>query len=133
MKPPFLLLYVLAIPRGGGEAGRYQNNYSFTAQQVREFLSSFTAFLEGDARHSLWIRSSDQGMLVHDRHNVIYAYGPLGRFVEVLDAAGLAESEEVRFPSPHVHHYHAEFDLDENRLLRNKEWWTLSPLQDADD
>jgi hypothetical protein len=131
MEPPFLLLYVLAIPRGGGEPGRYQSNYSFSPTQLQQFLSEYSEFLEKDARHNLWIRSDD-GMLVYDRHNVIYAYGPLEQFVAVLDLAGLTESNEVRFPSPHAHHYHPDFDSDERRILHDEEW-TISPLRPGDE
>jgi hypothetical protein len=131
MEPPFLLLYDLAIPRGGGEPGRYQSNYSFSLSQLQQFLSDYFEFLEKDARHNLWLRS-DEGMLVYDRHNVIYAYGPLERFVAVLESAGLTESNEVRFPSPHAHHYHADFDSDENRILHNEDW-TISPLRPGDE
>jgi hypothetical protein len=129
--PPFLLLYVLAIPRGGGEPGRYQSNYSFSLSQLQQFLSGYSEFLEKDARHNLWVRS-DEGMLVYDRHNVIYAYGPLERFVAVLQSAGLTESNEVRFPSPHAHYYHPDFDSDEKRILHDEEW-TISPLRPGDE
>jgi hypothetical protein len=126
--PPFLLLYVLAIPRGGSEPGRYQSNYSFSLPQLQHFLSDYSEFLENDARHNLWIRSDD-GMLVYDRHNVIYAYGPLERFVAVLESSGLTESTEVRFPSPHAHHYNPEFDADEKRILHDEEWTIRGQLE----
>jgi hypothetical protein len=71
-------------------------------------------------------------MLVYDRHNVIYAYGPLDRFIAVLNSAGLTESKQVHFPSPHAHHYHPEFDADEKRILRTEEW-TISPLRPGDE
>ena len=71
-------------------------------------------------------------MLVYDRHNVIYAYGPLERFIAALESEGLTESKEVRFPVPHAHHYHAEFDVDERSVLKNEEW-TLSPLHPGDE
>ncbi len=129
--PPFLLLYVLAIPRGGAEPGRYQSNYSFSLPQLLQFFSEYSEFFEKDARHNLWVRS-DEGILVYDRHNVIYAYGPLERFVATLESAGLTESDEVRFPSPHAHHYHPDFDSDEQRILHNEEW-TISPLRPGDE
>jgi hypothetical protein len=133
LQPPFLLLYVLAIPRGGGEPGRYESNYSFSLPQLQAFLSDYAEFLEKDARHNLWVRStSSKGMLVYDRHNVIYAYGPLELFESVLKANGLTESNEVRFPSPHAHHYHLEFDEDEKRILSSEEW-TISPLRAGDE
>lgn len=133
LQPPFLLLYVLAIPRGGSEPGRYQSNHTFSAIQLRQFLSNYSNFLEQDARHNLWIRSdSGDGMLVYDRHNVIYAYGPLERFIAALKSEGLTESKEVRFPDPHAHHYHVEFDVEERAILKNEEW-TVSPLCAGDE
>jgi hypothetical protein len=133
LEPPFLLLYVLAIPRGGGEPGRYESKYSFSRPQLQVFLSDYAEFLEKDARHNLWIRStSGEGMLVYDRHNVIYAYGQLELFATVLHASSLTESNDVRFPSPHAHHYHPQFDSDENRILRNEEW-TRFPLRPGDE
>jgi len=72
---PFLLLYVLVVPRGKSEPGRYQSE-PVNAEELNRFLHRYKDFLEGDARHNLWIRSSDDGMLVFDRHNIIYAYGP---------------------------------------------------------
>jgi len=131
LEPPFLLLYVLVVPRGGGEPGRYQSDYSFSLPQLQHFLSDYSEFLEKDARHNLWVRS-DEGLLVYDRHNVIYAYGPLERFVAVLESAGLTESNEVRFPSPHAHHYDPKFDADEKRILHNEDW-TISPLRPGDE
>jgi hypothetical protein len=129
LEEPYLLLYVLVVPRCGGEPGRYQSG-SFSLSQLQQFLSDYSDFLEKDARHNLWIRS-DEGTLVYDRHNVIYAYGPLERFVAILDSAGLTESNEVRYPSPHAHHYHAEFDPDETRILDSEDW-TISPLRSGD-
>jgi hypothetical protein len=130
---PFQLLYVLVVPHGGEPVGRYQSEYSFIRTQLQEFLTSYSNFFEQDARHNLWIRSeSGGGLLVYDRHNVIYAYGPLDRFIPALTSSGLAESEEVRFPSPHTHHYHAEFDIQEKRLLQSEQW-IISPLRTSDE
>jgi len=71
-------------------------------------------------------------MLVYDRHNVIYAYGPVERFIATLELEGLTESKEVRFPNPHAHNYHAEFDSHETAILKNEQW-TLSPLRPGDE
>jgi len=71
-------------------------------------------------------------MLVYDRHNVIYAYGQLVRFIAALELEGLTESKEVRFPGPHAHHYHPEFDSNEHAILKNEEW-TVSPLRPGDE
>jgi hypothetical protein len=103
--------------------------------QLQQFLAVYSDFFENDARHNLWIRSaSGEGLLVYDRHNVIYAYGPLERFVATLTSAGLAESKDTRlhFRSQHAHHYHADFDSYEDRILHQEEW-SLTPLQPGDE
>jgi hypothetical protein len=130
---PFLLLYVLVVPRGEGEPGRYQNEFPLSSIQLQEFLASYSDFFEHDARHNLWIRSQfDDGLLVYDRHNLIYAYGPLERFIEELTSSGLSESEDVFMRLPHVHHYHEALDSDAKRL-HTKESWIISPLRPGDE
>jgi hypothetical protein len=133
LEEPFLLLYVLVVPRSADEPGRYQSNYSFTLPQLRQFLTTYADFLEKDARHNLWIRPElGDGLLVYDRHNVIYAYDPLDKLVSKLISSGLTEADEVRYPSPHVHHYNSEFDSDQARILK-EEQWTISPLRPGDE
>jgi hypothetical protein len=121
LAPPFLLLYVLVVPRGGSEPGRYQSE-PMGLEKLSSFLRQHSSFFEGDARHNVWIRSSDNGMLVFDRHNVIYAYGPLERFISALATSGLTEIENIRFPDPHTHHYQAEFDDSERSILEERPW-----------
>jgi hypothetical protein len=133
MEEPFLLLYVLVVPRGEGEPGRYQSEFSYSAIQLNEFLTSYGEFFVQDARQNLWIRStSGSGLLVYDRHNVIYAYGPLLQFIAVLTSVGLTESDTVPMPFPHAHNYHKEFDSQARRLL-SEEAWIMSPLQAGDE
>jgi hypothetical protein len=133
MSEPVGILYVLAVPRGGSEAGRYQTASPVSKAQAEEFLKSFKEYFEYDGRHDIWVASmSGSDQLVYDRHNVIYAYGPLPEFETVLLARGLGKVEVVRFPSPHTHNYHAAFDQDERNLLRR--WrWKRSPLRESDE
>ena len=128
LEEPFLLLYVLVVPRGEGEPGRYQSELSYSPIQLQKFLTSYREFFEKDARQNLWIRSSGSGLLVYDRHNLIYAYGPLERFIGILTSSGLSESDDVRMPFPHVHHYHEAFDAESKRLITETAW-ILSPLE----
>ena len=76
---PFLLLYVLVVPRVQSDAGRYQSD-ELSRSELDAFIEQFGTFWDGDGRHNIWIRSADGGMLVYDRHNLIFAYGPLQRF-----------------------------------------------------
>jgi len=134
MNEPFFVLYVLVIPRNGAaERGRYQGPIPISLEELRAFLREFRKFFENDGRHHLWVGSADKSsLLVYDRHNVVYAYGPVGQFKKVIESSGLCESEVIRFPVPHTHHYNAEFDEEERRLLAC--WpWKVFPLQGTDE
>jgi hypothetical protein len=133
MSGPFWLLYVLVIPRGRAEPGRYQSPEPQTQGAVEVFLNEFSSFLEKDGRHNLWIASeSGSEMLIYDRHNVVYAYGPLNSWRRSLAVHGFSEVPDVRFPSPHSHHYHESFDSEEDRLMNH--WnWHRTPLNESDE
>ena len=123
MTGPFWVLYVLVIHRGRGEPGRYQSPELQTEGAVGTFLHDFSGFLEKDGRHNVWIASeSGSEMLIYDRHNVIYAYGPLTSWRLTLAANGFNEVPDIRFPSPHSHHYHQSLDPEEDRLLNYWDW-----------
>jgi len=133
MNPPFLLLYVLVVPRTENEAGRYQSVSTYSTDEVVEYLEMHREALEQDARHSIWIKSVDaKDLIIYDRHQIIYLYGPLSAFEQVLLASGLHQTSEIVLPDPHSHHYWKEFDEDERGILSNCEW-VLSPLQPADE
>ena len=130
---PWYLLYLLLVPRvSKREPARYQAEAFQSKHELDNFLRSFQNFFECDGRHSIWIASgANDGQLVYDQHNVIYAYGPVDRYRLALLEKGFCE-EEFDFPAPHFHGYREEFDADEDRLLSAGEW-TTSPLQPGDD
>jgi hypothetical protein len=133
MTGPFWLLYVLVIPRGNGQSGRYQSPEPYTEVSIGTFLRDFSTFLEKDGRHNVWIASeSGSEMLIYDRHNVIYAYGPLNAWRLALAANGFSEVPNIRFPSPHSHHYHQSLDLEEDRLMNYWDWHR-TPLKKSDE
>ena len=118
---PLFLLYVLHTPRGGGAFGRYQSP-ELSHAEVAAFLSRFASFLSSDARHDLWVHSFSAGStLVWDRHDLLYAYGPLEAFIAALRSVGFATGEVV-VPDPHSHRYHAAFDSQEAALLSALPW-----------
>ncbi|MBS2024922.1 MAG: hypothetical protein JST92_21195, partial [Deltaproteobacteria bacterium] len=95
-------------------------------------LERYRGFLEGDARHSIWLHSpAEESTLVYDRHDLIFAYGPLDRFADALRSRSFSE-REVRVPTPHSHHYHPQFDASERAILEHLEW-RRSPLQPSDE
>jgi hypothetical protein len=135
MPEPMWLLYVLVVPRGTDKAGRYQSRESQSREQVELFLNQFSTFLESDGRHNLWIRSvSGSAMLVYDRHNLIYGYGHLEQWKTMLQQFGMSEGPitSIQIPNPHSHHYHAEFDAEELRILSYWDWH-CTPLLEEDE
>jgi hypothetical protein len=128
---PFQLLYVLHTTRTEADLGRYESP-ELDAEAVQAFLDSFGRFLSEDSRHDFWIRShGDDATIVWDRHNLIYAYGPVDAFESVLRHLGLQAGAPPSIPDPHVHHYHPERDGDERAVLQAFDWH-VKPLRDSD-
>jgi hypothetical protein len=131
LEPPYFLLYVLHTPRGEGDAGRYQSA-PVSLEQFQEFMHRFGSYLASDARFDIWAHSAaEQATVVWDRHNQLFAYGPLAKFSSELNALGFT-SGDASISFPHQHHYRAEFDADAQALLAN--WaWSYSPLRPEDE
>jgi hypothetical protein len=128
---PFQLLYVLHTSRTGAELGRYESP-ELNATAVEGFLRVFGRFLSEDSRHDLWLRShDDDATIVLDRHNIIYAYGPLDIFEAALLKRGARAGAALEIPDPHMHHYHQEWDESEREVLRALPW-TVRPLRQSD-
>ncbi len=129
----WFVLYVLLVPRlGNRPAGRYQSEPFQTHAELSSFLASFKGFFEGDGRHHVWVGSAaNDGTLVYDQHEVIFAYGPLDAFKSVLASRGFRESE-FWFPFPDAHVYAPENDAEEERLMNEVEWQYF-PLQPGDE
>lgn len=126
----FFLLYVLHTSRGEGKQGRYQSP-EISKAEVNSFLKTYSGLLSQDARQDIWIRSqSSNGTLVWDRHNVIYAYGPISEYESALFDIGYSKADVV-VPVPHCHHYREEFDSDAKSVLSAFEW-KYTPLRPED-
>ena len=131
---PWFVLYVLLVPLAPAIAPRAVTNprRSRPTPGLSAFLSAFRGFFESDGRHHLWVGSaSNDGVLVYDQHNVIFAYGPLDQFRSILQARGFREAE-FWFPSPHAHSFQPENDSEEERLMSESEW-RYFPLQPGDE
>jgi hypothetical protein len=129
---PLWVLYVLVTPRSEAAAGRYQSSKPYKREEVLAMLDRFEDYIASDGRHNLWLAAPGAGQLVLDRHEVIYAYGPVAEIVARLKEKGFAEVEMVRTPVPHSHHFHQELDADEDAMLGYWEW-IYSELQEMDD
>jgi hypothetical protein len=131
LEPPYFLLYVLHTPRGEAAPGRYQSP-ELSNDQVLSFLTRYADFLRSDARFDIWVHSpATRGTIVWERHNLIYAYGPLDCFEAQLRRLEFAVGPAA-IPGPHQHHYREECDADASAVIA--EWdWVHSPLKPADE
>ncbi len=128
---PFGILYVLVVPRGENEEGRYQIAQPLNHKETEIFLRDFKDYFEKDARHHIWIASiPTNSMLIYDNHNIIYAYGELEKFEKIISEKGLIQ-KEIIVPVPHVHGYNPTFDVEEERIL-SKFNWKHFPLTESD-
>jgi hypothetical protein len=131
LTPPYLLLYVLHTPRTEGEAGRYQSP-PLSPAEFHALMSRFGAYFGADGRFDLWGYSpTEQATVVWDRHNLIYAYGPLESYATTLRALGFSQGK-CETPGPHTHHYRSENDTVAQELLSYLQW-IQTPLRPEDE
>ena len=99
LEPPYYLLYLLHTPRGEAEPGRYQSP-KLSLTEVTAFLARFRRFLSADARFDLWAHApSENATVVWDRHDKLFAYGPLDRYASALERSASARGLR-RFQKP---------------------------------
>jgi hypothetical protein len=116
---PLAVLVVLHAPREG-DGARLQSPEVARAD-VERFLDRFGELFEDDARAALWIGETEKaGLVVLDEHDLIYAYGPLHRFEQVLRERGFRNGDPI-VPEPHEHRSSPQFDADEREL---RTWWS---------
>jgi hypothetical protein len=116
---PFGILYVLVVSRRDNETGRYQCPSPCKREEMESFLYRFQEYFESDGRHHIWVASVPaSATLVYDRHDVIYAYGPLEQFKKILQSEGLSESP-ISFPAPHSHNYNSQL------MRKSRKSWTI--------
>jgi hypothetical protein len=121
IEAPLLLLYVLHTPRGEASSGRYQSE-EISHREFTLLVRRFAAFLCSDSRFDLWVHSPSEGAtVVLDRHNQLFAYGPLERLSNALRGIGY-EQGDITVDFPHIHQYMPEFDGDSKELLSTIAW-----------
>ncbi len=117
---PYRLAYLLVTPPEGFQPMKYEVE-GLAAQGVQEFISEYRAFLEGDARHHLWIHSASGGTLICDEHDWLYAYGSLDQVEKYLRDHDF-ETVEPSIPFPHLHNESSSNDAMMRKLLGHFEW-----------
>lgn len=129
--PPYKLLYLLHTSRTRAELGRYESPWLEDAE-LTSFLDRFGQFIAEDARHDLWVLGGGgSGTIVWERHDLVYAYGPIPTYVMMLESAGFREGWPT-WPVPHAHCYNPEWDEAEREILRAFDW-DRTPLRPEDE
>jgi hypothetical protein len=128
LQEPLYLLVVLRVPRVEPEPGRWES-IAIDHSELATFAERFGELFADDARAQLWVGEAlSDNLLVLDEHDLIYAYGPLHRFEEVLRNRGFVPGDP-RIPVPHEHHYNHQFDELERDLRRRWTWQRTLPLE----
>jgi hypothetical protein len=118
---PYRLAYLLVTPPDGFQPMKYEVD-KLSTWDINQFLNEFRGFLEGDARHHIWIQSAvTGGTLICDEHDWIYTYGALDR-VEQFLLERKFESEMPEIPFPHLHNESSDNDPVMHELLNHFEW-----------
>ena len=127
LQEPLFLLVVMRSPRVE-EPGRWESN-AVNHAELRHFTDTYGELFADDARAQLWVGEIDGvGMLVLDEHDLLYAYGPLHTFEQVLREQGYVPGD-LEVPDPHEHHYNRQLDKLERDLRRRWTWNRILPLE----
>ena len=122
---PLVALYLLLEDCGGPPPARYQSPVPTGRRELRRFLERFAEFLEQDGRHAFWIMNARCSQrLIFDRHDLVFAYGRLDAFEQILVRRGYAPGRPAAFPADH-RLIDPRFDAEADRL---HEWWTWFPV-----
>lgn len=127
-------LFVVAV-LGVAHAGKAEKLESepLDIEAVVRFLDDFRELFENDARAEAWVgATSGEGLLVLDEHDLIYAYGPLDDFEEILVAREF-EGGDPGVSFEHLHRFNAELDHMELRLREWGSWRRALPLDDEEE
>src|SRR5690242_2941594 len=129
--PSYKLLYLLHTSRTHAPIGRYESPWLDDAE-LKAFLDRFAQFFTEDSRHDLWLLGGGgEGQIVWDRHDIVFAYGPIAKYVTHLEAAGFREGWPM-MPDVHAHCYNEEWDDAERAILDYLDW-DRSDLQPGDE
>ena len=91
-------------------------------EDIEQFLTEYRPFLEGDARHHIWIHSATGGgTLICDEHDWIYAYGALDQVEQFLVDRDFGD-EMPEIPFPHLHNESSANDPVMKELLGHFDW-----------
>jgi hypothetical protein len=132
LRQPLFLLVELRVALATDVPRRYESE-ALSHAEVAAFFEDFDGLFTHDGRASAWIGSTDGDcLLVLDEHDVIYVYGLLGVFEDVLLARGFAPGF-AEIPDPHTHDYPPEWGAEERRLAETVTWRRVLEIDEDDE
>ena len=118
---PYRLAYLLVTPPEGFQPMKYEVE-DLGTEDIEQFLTEYRPFLEGDARHHIWIHSATGGGTLNcDEHDWIYAYGALDQVEQFLVDRDFGD-EMPEIPFPHLHNESSANDPVMKELLGHFDW-----------
>lgn len=124
---PHRLLYVLIVSRVGSSEGRYELKNELDGTNIDDWLNKLRDGLDNDGRHSIWIKCGEDGLVIYDRHDLLFVYGDLDEVMFALLRQGY-EAGEVLTNFRHQHNYWPEYDALEGQIVASNEFRFL-PLE----
>ncbi len=115
MGGPFRILYVLMVGRIGSPEGRYELLGELDEATLDVWLDWFKEALDHDGRHTLWVKCVGDGLIVYDRHELLFIYGDVTAVRSELADLGYTEGE-VRTDFEHQHSYWPDYDALERYI-----------------
>jgi hypothetical protein len=132
LRQPLFVVAELRVAIATGVNARYESE-ALSHAEVAQLFDGFDGLLTHDGRANAWIGSTDgEGLLVLDEHDIVYAYGLLGLFEDVLLARGFAPGH-AEIPSPHQHDYPPEWGAEEQRLVETVGWRRVLEIDPEDE
>ena len=129
--PDYYVLYVSLISHTGKKPGRYQSPI-LSKDDLDLFLHTHKDFLENYGGQHLWVgHPENNDLIIYDQHNIIFAYGDIAGYRDVLNAENFREGS-FSIPCPHSHSYESSLMPYEDDLFAHFDW-VWSELQDGDD
>ena len=133
-KEPYGIMYILRNSRCGNEEARYISP-TVDYEELKSFLEKFADFFEYDSRHRVLIKvlSEELTYFVYDEENMLFAYGDVDEFKNILNKCGFKEYKNpLALPDRHMHMFKKEFDKEENEIV-NYLNWIKDALQEIDE
>ena len=118
---PYRLAYLLVTPPDGFQPMKYEID-GLSTSDISKFFDEYCGFIEGDARHHIWIHSASAGgTLICDEHDWIYAYGALDQVGDFLVEREFTD-QMPEIPFPHLHNESSANDPVMRALLGHFDW-----------